>query len=110
MKLPVYHSRSILLAAILILITFTFTGTGCRLLKRDKQATAEKKTEEADKKADAEYGKARKQHFDHQTKEAKKMMKRTDKQASKYNKPRKRKTFSKTTCRIIGRIHWSSCY
>lgn len=98
MNQPANQSRIFLSVAILILVIFTFTGTGCRLLKRDKQAVAEKKTEEAAKKADAEYEKARKQHYDHQTKEAKKMMKRTKKQASEYNKPKKRKRFSKLTC------------
>lgn len=98
MKLPVYHSRIILLTAILIFFTFVFAGTSCRVLKRDKQAVAEKKKEEADKKADTEYGKARKQHFTHQSKQAKKMMKKTKKQASKYNKPKKRKSFSGTKC------------
>ncbi|MDO9256349.1 MAG: hypothetical protein Q7U54_12610 [Bacteroidales bacterium] len=92
------HSRIFLLASILVLTTFTFTGTGCRLLKRDKRAVAEKKTEEADKKLDAEYEKARQQHYDHQTKEAKKMMKRTKKKALKSNMPKKRKAQSKNTC------------
>lgn len=92
------HSRIFLLISILTLTAFTFTGTGCRLLKRDKQSVSEKKAKEADKKADAEYEKARKQHYDHQTKSAKKMMKNTDKKASKYNKPRKRKAFSKIKC------------
>jgi type VI protein secretion system component VasK len=92
------HSRTFLLASILVLTIFAFTGTGCRLLKRDKQSMAEKKTEEADKKMDAEYEKARKQHYDHQTKEAKKMMKRTKKKASKSNMPKKRKAQSKNTC------------
>lgn len=98
MNQVVKHSRIILMATILILAAFTFMGTGCRLLKRDKQSMAEKKTKEADKKADAEYEKARKQHYDHQTKAAKKMMKRTDKKAAKYNMPRKRKAFSKIKC------------
>jgi len=92
------HSRIFLLVSILVLTTFTFTGTGCRLLKRDKRAVAEKKTEEADKKLDAEYETARKQHYDNQTKEAKKMMKHTKKKASKSNMPKKRKAQSKNTC------------
>jgi predicted tellurium resistance membrane protein TerC len=92
------HSRIFLLTSILVLTTFTFTGTGCRLLKRDKRAVAEKKTEEADKKLDADYEKARKQHYDHQTKEAKKMMKHTKKKASKSNMPKKRKAFAPNTC------------
>jgi predicted tellurium resistance membrane protein TerC len=98
MNQPLYKRRILLFAAILMLIAFNFTGTGCRLLKRDKQATAEKKTEDADKKADAEYEKARKQHYDNQTKETKKRMKQTKKEASKNNKSKKRKTFSGTKC------------
>jgi type VI protein secretion system component VasK len=86
------------LSAILILTAFIFSGTGCRLLKRDKQSMAEKKTEEANKKATAEYEQARKQHYTHQSKDAKKMMKRTKKNAAKYNKPKKRKAFSNTKC------------
>ncbi len=92
------HSRIFLLASMLLLTTFTFTASGCRLLKRDKRAVAEKKAEEADKKLDAEYEKARKQHYDHQTKEAKKMMKRTKKKSSKSNMPKKRKAFAPNTC------------
>lgn len=99
MNKPVYHSRIFLFAAILTLTTFTFTGTGCRLLKKDSQAKAEKKTEEADKKADAEYENARNQHYDHQSKDTKKMMKQTEKNASKYNKPKKRKAVSGTKCK-----------
>ncbi len=91
-------SRLILLIALLILISFAFTGSGCRLLKRDKQSMAEKKQAESAKKADAEYEKALKQHYNHQSKDAKKMMKRTKKQAAKYNKPKRRKRFSKTKC------------
>jgi len=98
MNKRVYQGRHILLAAIVVLTLITFAGTGCRLLKRDKQAVAEKKTEEADKKADAEYEKARKQHYDHQAKNTKKMMKQTDKHAAKFNKPKKRKRFAKSTC------------
>ncbi len=98
MNQPVYKRRIILFLTILMLIVFNFTGTGCRLLKRDKQATAEKKAEDADKKADAEYDNAQKQHYDHQSKDAKKMMKQTKKNASKYNKTKKRKAFSGTKC------------
>lgn len=92
------RGRITLLSVILILTTFTFTGTSCRLLKRDKQSMADKKAEDADKKATAEYEKARKQHYAHQSKEAKKMMKSTKKNAAKYNKPKKRKFFSNTKC------------
>jgi Sec-independent protein translocase protein TatA len=99
MNSNVSHSRIYLLTAVFILTAFTIAGTSCRLLKRDKQAMAEKKTEEADKKLDAEYESARKQHYHRQTKEAKKMMKNTEKQAAKFNKPKKRKTFSIIKCR-----------
>jgi type VI protein secretion system component VasK len=98
MNKPASKGRLLLLTAILVLMAFSFTGSGCRLLKRDKQSIAEKKQGEADKKATAEYEKARKQHYTHQSKEAKKMMKRTQKQASKFNKPMKRKAFSNTKC------------
>ena len=93
-----FRSRILLAGVILFLTTFSFTGTGCRLLKRDKQSMAEKKAEEADKKATAEYEKARKQHYAHQSKDAKKMMKSTKKNAAKYNQPKKRKAFSTTKC------------
>jgi hypothetical protein len=98
MKKSAYQGRKILIAAILCLISFSFAGTGCRLLRRDKQDIAEKKTEEANKKADAEYENARKQHYKHQSKDAKKMMKQTEKQAKKYNKPKERKFYSKKKC------------
>ena len=93
------NKRVFLLIATLILSVLTFTGTGCRLLKRDKQAAAEKKSEAADKKTDVEYEKAREQHYKHQSKDAKKMMKKTKKQAANYNKPMKRKAFSGTKCK-----------
>jgi ABC-type cobalt transport system substrate-binding protein len=83
---------------ILLLTVFIASFSGCRILKRDKQSIADKKAEQADKKATAEYEKARKQHYSHQSKEAKKMMKKTKKNASAYNKPKKRKTFSGTKC------------
>lgn len=90
--------RIMFFAAFLILMTLTFTASGCRLLKRDKQSESEKKQAAADKKATAEYEKARKQHYNQQSKEAKKMMKHTKKQASKVNKPMKRKWFNSTKC------------
>ncbi len=99
MNKSVYKGRVFLISVILMLTAFTFTGSGCRLLKSDKQSVAEKKKAEADKKADAEYEKARKQHFDHQSKEAKAMMKKTKKQAAKANKSRKRKAFSGVKCK-----------
>lgn len=98
MNKPVYHNRLLLIAAIMMLVAFIFPATGCRLLKRDKQSMAEKKTKEADKSADDEYEKARKQLYNHQSKETKKRMKQTKKQAAKYNKPMKRKAFSGTKC------------
>jgi len=98
MKYPVNKSRLLFLAAMLFLAAFTFTASGCRLLKRDKQSMAEKKQVEVNKKASAEYEKARKQHYDHQSKDAKKMMKRTQKQATKFNQPMRRKGFNKTKC------------
>jgi cytochrome c biogenesis protein ResB len=92
--------RNVWLAVVtmLLLSVFNISFSGCRILKRDKQSMADKKAEEADKKATAEYEKARKQHYSHQSKEAKKMMKQTKKKASAYNKPKKRKTFSGTKC------------
>jgi len=98
MNYPVNKSRLLFLAAMLFLAAFTFTASGCRLLKRDKQSMAEKKQVEVNKKASAEYEKARKKHYDHQSKDAKKMMKRTQKQATKFNQPMRRKGFNKTKC------------
>lgn len=93
-----YNSRIILVLTIILLAAFTFAGSGCRLLKRDKQTMAEKKKNDADKKASAEYEKARKQHYKNQSKAAKKMMKQTNRKAAKFNKPMKRKRFSSTKC------------
>ena len=86
-------------AALLLLAAFSFAGSGCRLLKRDKQSVAEKKQHEADKKVSAEYDKALDQHYKNQSNDAKKMMKKTKKQASRFNKPMKRKGNTKSTCR-----------
>jgi hypothetical protein len=98
MNNPLNKGRLLFLTAMLFLAAFTFTASGCRLLKRDKQSMAEKKQAEVNKKASAEYEKARKQHYDHQSKDAKKMMKRTQKQATKFNQPMRRKGFNKTKC------------
>ena len=87
---------SILLIMFLTLASYTLPG--CRILGRDKQSVAEKKQEEADKNAAAEYEKARKQHYKNQSKEARKRMKQTEKQASRYNKPKKRGLFAGTKC------------
>jgi len=94
-----YKSRLILVSAIIALTAFTFTGSGCRLLKHDKKEIAEKKQAEADQKSNDEYEKARKQHYKNQSKQAKAMMKQTKKDASRYNKPKKRGIFSGTKCK-----------
>jgi len=99
MNKPLYLVRLTQIILVFSIVTFTFTGTGCRLLRRDKQSIAEKKQKETDKKSTAEYEKARKQHYEHQSKEAKKMMKRTQKKADKLNKPKKRKTFFNGICK-----------
>jgi len=99
MNQTIYKTRILLITSVMMLATLTLTGTGCRLLKRDKQSIADKKAEKADKKVNEDYEKARKQHYAHQNKDTKKMMKRTKKQAAKYNKPRKRKLFSGTKCK-----------
>ncbi len=99
MNKPNYLSRLLLVSVLLMLAFFTMTASGCRVLKRDKASMAEKKKEAADKKGVAEYDKALKQHYKHQSKEAKKMMKRTRKQSAKYNKPLKRRVFSSTKCK-----------
>ena len=93
-----YKNRLILVPCIVLLTAFTFTGTGCKLLKHDKQAAAEKKQEDANKAANAEYEKALKHHYDIQNKETKQMMKRTKKEAAKNNKSKKRRLFGGTKC------------
>jgi len=98
MNKPTWHGHLLLLTSILLLTAFTFTGSGCHLLKRDKQSIGAKKEEAANKKANAEYDNALKQHYKHQSKEAKKMMKHTKKQSAEFNKPMKRKRFSKIKC------------
>jgi len=93
MNRVILKKQFILAGLVTILAVLACTGSSCRVLKRDKQAVAEKKQEDANKKADAEYEKARKQHYANQNKETKKMMKQTKKDASRYNKPRKRKFY-----------------
>lgn len=92
------RSRTFFAIAILFTAIISFTGSSCSILRRDKQSAAEKKQQEADKQASAEYEKARKQHYRNQSKEAKKMMKKTKKQADGFNKPKRRKGFNKTKC------------
>lgn len=94
-----YRSRFGMFSFILILTAITVAGSGCRLLKHDKAAAAEKKQQAADEKFNAEYDKAVKKHFKNQNKATKKMMKQTQKDAARYNKPRKHGRFSGTKCR-----------
>jgi hypothetical protein len=98
MRNSLFHKRFYWIALVIVLTTSSLATTGCRILKRDKQSVAEKKQAEADKKATAEYEKARKAHYNNQSKEAKKSMKHTEKQAAKYNKPRKRSWLSSKKC------------
>lgn len=92
------RNRILLLFSILIVTLFTVAGTGCHILKKDKQTVAKKKQEKADKKAVAEYEKARKEYHKNQSKSTKEMMKQTRRQASTYNRPRKRGFFSSKKC------------
>ena len=94
-----YKSRLILASVIITLTAFTFTGSGCRLLKHDKKEIAEKKQAKADQKSNDEYLKAVKKHNKNQSKRAQAMMKQTKKDASRYNKPKKRGLFSGTKCK-----------
>lgn len=68
-------------------------------MKHDKKDIAEKKQEAADQKFNDEYEKALKQHTKNQSKQAKAMMKKTKKDAARYNKPKKRGFFSSTKCK-----------
>jgi hypothetical protein len=90
--------QMLLLFAIVCLCVSAFIYQSCSLLIKDKQSVSETKQQKADKRASAEYEKAREQHYKNQSKAAKKMMKRTGKQASDFNKPMKRKGFNKTKC------------
>jgi len=92
------RSKLIYLAFILFFSITTIAGSGCSILRKDKQAAADKKKAEADKKASEEYEKARVAYYKRQNKETKKMMKNTSKKAAKYNKPMKRKGLFKPKC------------
>lgn len=86
---------------IILIIIFTasaFSLPGCSILTRDEQSIAEKKQEKENKKAAADYEKARKKYYKNQSNDTKKMMKQTKKQAAGYNKSRKRGLFSGTKC------------
>jgi hypothetical protein len=74
-------------------------GSGCRLLKHDKKEIAEKKQAQADQKFNNEYEQAVNKHKKNQSKQAKAMMKKTKKDAARYNKPKKRGLFSGTKCK-----------
>jgi hypothetical protein len=74
-------------------------GSGCRLLKHDKKEIAEKKQAQADQKFNNEYEQAVNKHKKNQSKQAKAMMKKTKKDAARYNKPKKRGLFSVTKCK-----------
>ena len=94
-----FKSRLILASVIVALTAFTLTGSGCRLLKHDKRESAEKKQEAADQKFNDEYENAVKKHTKNQSKQAKAMMKKSKKDAARYNKPKKRGLFSGTKCK-----------
>jgi len=93
-----YRSLKLYLSIILLLTIFIFGSTGCSILRKDKQAAADKKKAQEDKKVSAEYEKARVAYYKRQNKETKKMMKNTSKKAAKYNKPMKRKGLFKPKC------------
>jgi len=89
-----------MLASVIIILTaFSFTGSGCHLLKHDKREIAEKKQEAADQKFNDEYVNAVKKHNKNQSKQAKAMIKKSKKDAARYNKPKKRGLFSGTKCK-----------
>lgn len=92
------RSRLIYLTFILFFTITTFAGSGCSILRKDKQAAADKKKAKEDEKASKEYEKARVQYYNRQNKETKKMMKKTRKKADQYNKPMKRKGLFKPKC------------
>ena len=94
-----FKSRLILASVIVALTAFTLTGSGCRLLKHDKREIAEKKQEAADQKFNDEDENAVKKHTKNQSKQAKAMMKKSKKDAARYNKPKKRGLFSGTKCK-----------
>lgn len=92
------RSRLIYLVIIVFFTITTLAGSGCSILRKDKQAAADKKKAKEDKKVSQEYEKARVQYHKRQNKETKKMMKNTRKKAAKYNKPMKRKGLFKPKC------------
>lgn len=98
MNNPIFRKHILIAGIFLIFSANAMLVTGCRILKKDKQSVAEKKKAEADMKAYEEYEKASKQHYDIQTKETKKMMKKTRKKASHFNKPLRRRGLNKTKC------------
>jgi len=87
-----------LVLIIFTIISLSITLTGCRLLRRDKSEIAEKKQAKSDQKAMEAYEKAKKQHFNNQSKETQKMMKSTKKRSSDLNKSKKRSRLNKTKC------------
>ena len=95
-----FKVRLNLLVILLCVLSFCISGTGCSLLKKkDKQSIADKKQEDAKKKAVADYDKAIKQYYKHQNKETQEMMKNTKKKSEAYNKPKKTKWLFKPKCK-----------
>jgi hypothetical protein len=99
-KTPVMKKRFsfTLIVGLLLLASLTFP-TGCSLLQPGRQRKVEKKLDKENKKDDAEYNKAKKQHLKNQNKETQKMMKRTRKKSTVVNKPKKRGFLSSKKCR-----------
>lgn len=94
-----FAHRISLVLIIFSLTSLAITGTGCHLLKPDKSSVAEKKQAKADQKEAEAYKKAKKQHFDNQSKEAQKMMKSTKKKSTELNISKRRRGLNKTKCR-----------
>ena len=88
---------SLSLVGIILLLLFTIP-TGCSLLHPGNQKKVEKKQALESKKADKEYALAKKQHLKNQNKETLRMMKRTRKQSTLVNKPKKRGIFTSKKC------------
>lgn len=76
----------ILLITVILLSTFLITS--CSLLKKSKAEKAEVEQEDLGQAADAELRKREKEHWQMQTREAKKMMKKTKRTSKRINRNR----------------------
>jgi hypothetical protein len=82
---------------LIFLLLIAISSQGCNLFHKSSRRKAEKKMELKDEKGNKEFEAAREQHIKNQSKQTRKMMKKTKRHADKLNQGKK-KNHSRKHC------------